>query len=196
MCILIAISELICYCLIFAFDHVPFLFHDSALQTITWTLSRLPIYVAGMALPYYAQRNDVRFSIGGILSVSALAVAVLLGLRIYGLHYHLEPVLYLFMPGSILLIPVVISGGILLERYVRCIPRLFLNGIRFCGLYSLEIYLVHEAILKASPFLPRYVLSPIPAKFICVAISLTMAWLLNILCLRILAFISAPPHKS
>lgn len=147
-------------------------------QTLSWSLARLPLFVAGMSLPYIAEQMDLRIPRWTLLCIALIGLILMCMCRFYQLSYHSD------FAGSLyfLLIPVIVYGVICVDCCLRYLPRFFLQILHFFGLFSLEIYLVHEHVLKEVPFIKTYVFSSTLAVVVSIVISLLLAWLVNLLC--------------
>ena len=76
-----------------------------------------------------------------------------------------------------LYIPLTVSSILLLNRLFRRLPSWLNKAISFVGGVSLEAYLIHsQFVLK---YIERWNLSYWPTFFICVVITLPLAWLLH-----------------
>lgn len=153
--------------------------------TIAWSFARLPVYLLGMAFPLFSEGKAI--SIRCLLFSALVGIMIVGGLRIYQNCYHLGYVKLLFMP-SLLLSPAILLMSIFCSGWMKTLPSFFSKFIYFFGVYSLEIYLIHEAMLKFCSEIAFYVQSTLLSKMICIIISAILAWLLNITCSRFQSF--------
>lgn len=161
----------------------PYIFSsDNAFGvTMVWSLPRLPIYVIGMALPFWAARQDISIHKSRLLIAALMGIIILFTLLLYQKNCHLNKTYFLFMPSP-LLVPAILFAGIVtdfLRKRAFLSVSLFFN---FLGVFSLEIYLIHEALLKYAPGLKEYVWKGSVAKLICILFSFGLAFLLHMLC--------------
>lgn len=112
--------------------------------SILWTLARFPAFVLGMMIAY------VNWDVKKLVNIPCIsACLVILGILFY-LHYvrAIEESLssYLHLLPYILLAFIIPSVCLIISKLSQYTPRFIRKGIEFFGIYSLEIYLVHEAI--------------------------------------------------
>lgn len=180
--LLIVSSELAAYATPSVCAHLLQHNNPFIVATLSWSLAHLPLFVVGMALPNIAKQSNLRIPMWVLFCFALIGLILLSMFRECQMVYNLNYVRYLFMPGSILLIPTIIYGAICVDGCLRHCPRLLLQILHFLGLFSLEIYLIHETVLRVVPHIESFVLSPALAKAICIVISLLLAWLVNRLC--------------
>lgn len=163
-------------------------FHP-VVQTVTWTLCRSHAFAIGMFLAMRAERGMPE---RGKLWI---AVAVLLSLPTLAEFHHI-----LFSPFKFhhyvaiiafpALLPLLIVTTLLVCRIAEHTPVLMLTPIKWLGTYSLEIYLVHEAIYHVL----RTSQMPVKGSLmlaIAIGLSLAAAWLLHWLSARVTGFLAA-----
>lgn len=172
----IAIAELLSYCFASVWFVGPII-----TPTLSWSLARLPIYVLGMALPYLAQKKDLKVSFALLTCCSILGALLLFELRLNQYYHHLNNVKWLFMP-SFMLAPAIILTGMMVFRVMRRLPAFLSTLLCYAGTYSLEIYVIHESLLKNVPTLRELVVNAYLAKAICIAVSFALAFLVNKIC--------------
>lgn len=172
----IAFSEVMSYC----FDGVWFV-GPILTSTLSWSFSRLPIYVLGMALPYFAQKKDLKVPLAFLTCSSILGALMLFTLRVYQQNHHLGYVMWLFMP-SFILAPAITLTGMMVFSVMRRLPAFLASLLCYAGTYSLEIYVIHESLLKKVPTLREVVINDYFAKAICIALSFALAFLVNRIC--------------
>lgn len=162
--------------------------------TLTWSAARLPVYILGMALPYLAEKKH-KVLPSWFMAASAVSGAVLLfALRVLQMRYNKGYVMYLFMP-TLLLTPAITYVGMRFSEWCRRIPLCALKCLSFTGTLSLEIYLIHEKLIKKGcSVLKVYDVDALLAKALCMCLAFLLAWLLHKLCSafrkRVLKFIS------
>lgn len=114
--------------------------------TVTWTLSRLPAFAAGM---FIARVNwDVKSLCNPrYAAFFSVALAALLYLH-YRRHISGSFSSYLHLLPYILLALLVPGCCLLVSRAWSRVPEILRRLVEFFGIYSLEIYLVHEAVFR------------------------------------------------
>lgn len=154
-----------------------------------WSLPRLPVYILGMMLPFYS--NDGK----GEIKLWLLFVLALLGMGVsasVGVHQMLDwrnYVWYMFMP-SVLLTPAIVGGVLLFSTFLkRVLPVCVLKFLGLTGALSLELYLIHESLLKNVTFVNAYVGSCRVSQLICIFVTFFLAGVLNKCCNEFLKLI-------
>lgn len=179
---LIIFAEIMAY---FFSDH--FYIGKMMTETLTWSFSRLPIFMLGMALPLFSSERMISVSVRRLFFASLVGILILGGLRIYQAHHHLGFIKLLFMPSS-LLVPSILLMSLFYTKWMNHIP-LFLSKILYIfGFCSLEIYLIHEAMLKYTSVVGVHIGNALLSMTICVIVSVFLAYILNVLCRKIQTF--------
>lgn len=155
--------------------------------TLSWSFARLPIYLLGMALPIFSKEKEISVSIRCLLFSALVGIMILGELRVYQIYHNLDVVKLLFMP-SLLLSPTILLMSIFWVKWMRILPPFLLKIIYLFGFYSLEIYLIHESILKFNSKIAFYVQSALLSKMMCIIVSVLLAYFLNVTCSRIQTF--------
>jgi peptidoglycan/LPS O-acetylase OafA/YrhL len=91
-----------------------------------------------------------------------------------------------------LYIPLTITAILLLNRVFRRTPKHFNKMVKFFGSLSLEAYLIHAHFVLV--YIEPHRLGYWPTFLLCVAITMPLAWLLNIILKKTIGFIS--PKKT
>lgn len=152
-------------------------------ETMSWSFSRLPIYILGMALVFCPEKKGKGISLP-LLAVAGVGAVIVLGaLRLCQMRYGMGFVRLLFMP-SFILAPAIMVLGVLSAKWKERVPVCVLKVLQFAGVFSLEIYLLHESLLKCAARLEPFVHSYSLAKLVCVLVSFLLAWVLNKICSR------------
>lgn len=150
--------------------------------TLTWSAARLPIYILGMALPYLAEKKHKVLPSWFMAASAFTGVVLLFALRVLQMRYNKGFVMYLFMP-SLLLTPAITYVGMRFSEWARHLPSWMLKCLSFTGTLSLEIYLIHEKLIKIGcTVLNVYGVDILLSKSLCVCLSFLFAWLLHRLC--------------
>lgn len=115
-------------------------------STITWSVSRFPVYLAGLYLPIFAKKG-LCINFRHLLITALLGLMILSILRMVQNAINADFEMLLFMP-SILLVPAIIILALAFSSVFRYIPRIIILSLSLLGTFSLEIYLVHESLFK------------------------------------------------
>lgn len=150
--------------------------------TLTWSAARLPVYILGMTLPYLAEKKHTVLPSWLMAASAFTGVVLLFALRVLQMRYNKGFVMYLFMP-SLMLTPAITYVGMRFSEWVRHLPSWMLKCLSFTGILSLEIYLIHEKLIKIGcTVLNVYGVDTLLSKALCVCLSFLFAWLLHKLC--------------
>lgn len=164
------------------------IYHPLA-QTVTWTLCRSHAFAIGMFLAMRAERGmpdsgKLWITVAALLSLPTLVEFPHILFSPFRFHYYVAIIAF---PS---LLPLLIVTTLLVCRIAEHTPALMLIPMKWLGTYSLEIYLVHEAIfhvLRTSiPQVGGYMM-----LIIAIGLSLMAAWLLHWLSARVTGFLAA-----
>ena len=115
-------------------------------QTIIWSIKRFVAFYIGMYVAHVAATRGNLRTLGVMALVSGTAFALIFIITVL---YKIPP--YIRSATEIFLFPCwgyVLYGLAMLQKYM---PRAVCSGIRWMGVYSLEIYLVHNALFHYLP---------------------------------------------
>lgn len=141
----------------------------SPIGVLSWTTERLPVFSAGMIVSIYSKKIEVKLRISLLFLFSAVCVKFLEknGVFFSGINACIFLLLTLGMPGLIMLC----------VRIINILPTFIKPSVSFFGIYSLELYLVHEFIFwifmmlfpdgKAWALLPLCFLLSCLSAFLC-----------------------------
>lgn len=158
-------------------------------QTVTWTLCRSHAFAIGMFLAMRAERGmpesgKLWITVAALLSLPALVEFPHILFSPFKFHHYVATIAF---PS---LLPLLIVTTVLVCRIAEHAPALMLAPLKWVGAYSLEIYLVHEAIfyvLRTSHLQMRGFLM----LAIAIGLSLLAAWLLHGLSARLMGCLAA-----
>lgn len=150
-------------------------------ETLRWSFPRMPIYILGMTLPFYADKKEISISPLLLLLFSLVGITVELLVLLQQYSDWSKFVWYLHMP-SLLLFPAILMGIFCFAKIEKLLPSFLFRSLCFIGSISLEIYLIHASILMYCKTFKMYVLNAFVAKLICILISFLLAWMLSIVC--------------
>lgn len=166
-----------------------FSIYHPIVQTVTWTLCRSHAFAIGMFLAMRAERGmpesgKLWITVAALLSLPTLVEFPHILFSPFRFHYYVAIIAF---PS---LLPLLIVTTLLVCRIAEHTPALMLIPMKWLGTYSLEIYLVHEAIfhvLRTSiPQVGGYMM-----LIIAIGLSLMAAWLLHWLSARVTGFLAA-----
>lgn len=148
-----------------------------------WSLPRLPLFVLGMTLPFYMSDENIVFSYRRFIIVALIAGILPTVTAIqFRLVDNMSVVWYLNLP-NVLLTPSIVLMILALAKYKNRIPAFILACFSFLGQISLEVYLIHEAMLiKWVHKLVAHSVPLVPAKLMCLFLSVVLAWFLYHAC--------------
>jgi peptidoglycan/LPS O-acetylase OafA/YrhL len=150
--------------------------------------SRVPIFFIGINLGNEVKRKE---RIEGdaiwliiIIFLTSLTCSIYMEQTIHGrFPLFIERMLY---------IPLTITAILLLNRVFRRTPKHFNKMVKFFGSLSLEAYLIHAHFVLV--YIEPHRLGYWPTFLLCVAITMPLAWLLNIILKKTIGFLS--PKKT
>ena len=166
-----------------------FSIYHPIVQTVTWTLCRSHAFAIGMFLAMRAERGmpesgKLWITLAALLSLPTLVEFPHILFSPFKFHHYVA----IFAFTSLL--PLLIVTTVFACRIAEHTPRLVLIPMKWLGTYSLEIYLVHEAIFYV------WGTSHLQARgsvmlSLAMGLSLLAAWLLHWLSARVTGFLAA-----
>lgn len=184
------LSQFTLFCFHYSVRYIPEVVAPYYYATFCWTNLRFVAFFCGMLSAAYGSRYSISWIRYGLLAFLLFVVAVVIRVLV---DYGETPVFkYKFIIGVckslqyILIIPfiMIICGG--LGYLVSRTSRVGLSGVfsvlRWFGLYSLEIYVVHESTFKVIENLCEEHQTMYIYYVISIPVSLILAFLLNRLC--------------
>lgn len=166
-----------------------FSIYHPLVQTVTWTLCRSHAFAIGMFLAMRAERGmpesgKLWITVAALLSLPALVEFPHILFSPFKFHHYVAIIAF---PS---LLPLLIVTTVLVCRIAEHAPALMLAPLKWVGTYSLEIYLVHEAIfyvLRTS----KLQVNGYMMLAIAIGLSLLAAWLLHWLSARLMGCLAA-----
>jgi peptidoglycan/LPS O-acetylase OafA/YrhL len=151
--------------------------------TVCWTLARLSSFVVGM---YIAQGN---WSIRQVFNIKYLCFSFIALPSLMIIHYiklleHSFSTYLHLLPYVALAFCMPFICGVIC-KIIKYIPGFLKKSVEFFGVYSLEIYLVHEAVFKIVRTLPmrasmRFVVAYVGSVLLALLLHFVVKMLVNL----------------